>query len=172
MIKCNKIVCSLESLDILKEIIKFDVIILEEIETVANQFDSCTMKSLSVKNFELLCKYINHADKVFVADAFVMNRTLDFINHFDGDKALLINDTNICNYKAIEVHEDLILDVLFKSLKSGENNYCCFGSERKMRKFIKIIEDKNILKKEETLYYSSSSDDIKNSHTFKNVNTE
>jgi hypothetical protein len=137
-----------------------------------NQLDSPTMNGLTIPNFNLLCLYINNAEKVFVADAFIMNRTLMFTNNFTGDKALIINDKHNTNRTATEVHEDLILDVLIKSINKGENNFCCFGSQTKLRKFIDKILEMGILKRNEIIYYTSSSDDIIKKESLKNINGE
>lgn len=173
LIKKKFIVCSLESLHVLQEIKKFDVVIMDECETILNQFDSTTLtsKGLAIPNFNYLKEYIKKSDKVIYADAFIMNRTLDFIRTFNGDKILLINDTVKYNYKSIEVHEDFILSVLIKSIQKGENNFCCFGSESKMRRFINVIvNDLKLLTLDEILYYSSTSDDNKAKNTLNDIN--
>lgn len=172
IIKNKKIVCSLESLQDIKEIEKFDIIILDESETILNQLDSPTMNGLTIPNFNLLCLYINNSEKVFVADAFIMNRTINFTNNFTGEKALIINDKHNTSRTATEVHEDLILDVLIKSIKKGENNFCCFGSQSKLRKFMYKILEMGILKRDEIIYYTSSSDDNKKKKSLSNINGE
>ena len=37
---------------------KFDIIILDESETILNQLDSSTMKGVTILNYNLLCFYI------------------------------------------------------------------------------------------------------------------
>jgi hypothetical protein len=170
--KYKKIVCSLESLQDIKEIEKFDIIILDESETILNQLDSSTMKGVTILNYNLLCFYINNSEKVFVADAFIMNRTINFINNFTGEKALIINDKHNTSRTATEVHEDLIFDVLIKSINKGENNFCCFGSQSKLRKFMHKIIEMNILKRDEIIHYTSTSDDNKTKKTLNNINGE
>ncbi len=168
----KKICCSLESLNDLNSIKKFDIIIIDEVETVLNQLDSATMKGSTVKNYELLKYFINTSEKVFVADAFIMNRTIDFTNNFNGDKTIIINDKPIIKRQAVEIHEELIFDVLIDSIKKDGKNYCCFGSEKRMRRYYDDIIKLDLLKKDEILYYCSTADDFKTKETLNNINEE
>jgi hypothetical protein len=170
--KHKKICCSLESLRDLEFIDKFDIIILDEVETVLNIFSSPTMKGNTTYNYNLLKSYIDKSERVFAADAFITNRTIDFINNFQGDKTIIINEKPNIERIAIEVHENIILNVLCDSIKKGEKNYICFGSAKKLNLFYDTIIKNKLLEKEEILYYMSSSDDNETKRTLNNINNE
>ena len=170
--KHKKICCSLESLQDLEIIEKFDIIILDEVETVLNIFSSPTMKGNTTYNYNLLKSYIEKSERVFAADAFITNRTIDFINNFKGDKTIIINEKPNIEREAVEVHENKILNVLCDSIKRGEKNYVCFGSAKKLNLFYDSIIKNKLLEKEDILYYTSTADDNKTKETLNNINNE
>lgn len=170
--KHKKICCSLESLRDIEFIDKFDIIILDEVETVLNIFSSPTMKGNITYNYNLLKSYIDKSERVFAADAFITNRTIDFINNFKGDKTIIINEKPNIERGAIEIHENKILNVLCDSIKRGEKNYVCFGSAKKLNLFYDSIIKNKLLEKEDIIYYKSSADDNETKKTLNNINNE
>jgi len=168
----NKICCSLESLDDVEYIDKFDIIILDEVETVLNILSSQTMENKTLYNYNLLKSYIDKSERVFAADAFITNRTIDFINNFKGDKTIIINEKPNIERRAIEIHENKILNVLCDSIKRGEKNYVCFGSAKKLNLFYDSIIKNKLLEKEDIFYYTSTADDNKTKETLNNINNE
>jgi hypothetical protein len=94
---------------------------------------------------------------------------LIFFNQYEDNKTLIINEIPIIEREAVELHEEQILNKMMEKLKEDKKIYCVYGSERKLRQHIKYIIDEGILKREEILYYCSTSDD-KNKELLKNVN--
>lgn len=168
----NKMCCSLESLNEIEYIDKFDIIILDEVETVLNILSSQTMGNKTLYNYNLLKSYIDKSERVFAADAFITNRTIDFINNFKGDKTIIINEKPNIERGAFEVHENKILNMLCDSIKRGEKNYVCFGSAKKLNLFYDSIIKNKLLEKEDIIYYKSTAGDKETKETLNNINNE
>ena len=76
--KHDFIVCQLESLATLKD--KFELVILDEVESILNQFQSTTMHNVMdyvIKRFEHIIK---NATYLISADAFVLDRSIDVLS--------------------------------------------------------------------------------------------
>ena len=83
---------------------KYDLIIIDEIESVLNQFNSPTFKGKSSKSFELLvalCK--NPQTKIISLDGDMNDRTYSFVDYFGN----ALNIVNTCNFntKSINMYE-------------------------------------------------------------------
>ena len=81
--KENFIVCQLESLASVRA--SFDLVVMDESESILAQFDSSTIKGFDVvahrfHDIMKSCKY------TVWADAFVLDRSLVMCNHFRGDE--------------------------------------------------------------------------------------
>ena len=110
-------------------------------------------------------------NKIICADAYLSNRTIDFFNenYKHEKKTIIINNVPTNERKAFLLHEQQYYYYMKKALENNEKIYCVFGSEKKMRKTIKKLEDDGILKEDERLYYCSSCDD-KNKKLLLDVN--
>ena len=169
--KYDKLVISLESIHYIEEVEKFDIILLDESETILKQLDSETIKGKLYNNYKTLKRFIKNSEKVFIADAFITNRSINFINNFKGDKTIIINDKPNIKRTAYKLSEDKLIKKLIESIKKKEKNYICFGSNSKQKKIINYLIENDILKKEENLSYSSCGDDS-NNELLKNINVE
>ena len=151
----DSIIISIESLYKLNSEIKFDFIILDEIESLLNQFNSNTCKN---KNncFKKLLDFIKSTNKIIYADAFITSRTIKFLNNFNESK-LIINNPKYENNKKAFVYNDesLLINKMLDDLKEGKKIYAHFTSCNKGVSILKQILEQNILKEEETIFYSS-----------------
>eukprot|EP01038_Epipyxis_sp_PR26KG_P016009 gene16009-21726_t len=102
---------------------KYDCVIIDEIETVLNQFSSSTMKHVR-DCWHVMISCIDYCNWCVLADAFVLNRTLDFVrgvNNNDGS-ILMIHNTKpyLQGRKAIQISQDLYNEHLISNLKSNK----------------------------------------------------
>lgn len=76
----DRLAIQVESLHRLEDINihnNYDLVILDEIESILYQFSSTTNKEPQI-NFNVFVKVVAYAEKVVMADAFITNRTLQF----------------------------------------------------------------------------------------------
>ena len=124
----NRIIVQLESLHLLEKLgsIKpYDLIVLDEIESLLYHFDSSTITSRSENTFKLLLLLcINKNTKVIGMDADLNLRSLEFIKDVSKDYKIIVN-----NY----VKEDIILNMVnnkdywINEIKTSikNNKKCC-----------------------------------------------
>jgi hypothetical protein len=95
--KAKNLLISTESLHYLEDTNKFDVLVIDEIESLLNNWDSTTHGKNLENNFYNFKALIQHTKKIILLDAFTTTKTIDFI------KSLGISDSDIitytCNYK-------------------------------------------------------------------------
>jgi hypothetical protein len=84
----NLIVCC-ESLNYLEDTSKYDVVVIDEIESVLNTWDSETHTKNIVKNFKNFCDLLINSKKIILLDAFTTQKTINFL------KSLNIHDNII-----------------------------------------------------------------------------
>lgn len=124
----DRIICQIESLDKLLfinadgllEIPKYDLVILDEIESDLAHFRSPTIKD-NVKSFELLKTIIKYSTKVLALDGDFHNRAFSYLDYFG--KSLIVE--NICQKnkkKFIFTNDRILFDrKITKAIKKGEN---------------------------------------------------
>jgi len=99
----DKLAIQVESLHRLRGInidSRYDLVILDEIESILNQFSSETNKRLD-ESFSAFLDIIHFSKKVIMADAFISNRTVHFAKNFvknaDGTPKKQLRETNTHN---------------------------------------------------------------------------
>jgi len=80
--KYDSIICSVESLHYIPEGKTFDLIIMDECESILKQFNSATAKA-SYMCFHILHSLVKKCKKIVYADAFISNRTIDYVETFN-----------------------------------------------------------------------------------------
>jgi hypothetical protein len=90
-IGCNRLVVQLESLHKIDTSIHYDYIVLDEIESILKQFSSTTLHTCGI-TYQILEELITNAKKIIYSDAFISNRTLDFIREM---RKLIINSKQV-----------------------------------------------------------------------------
>jgi len=173
----ESLIISVESLYKLDFNNKYDVIILDEIESILNQFSSTTCKN---KNncYNTLLQFINNSNKIIYADAFISCRTYEFLNNFSDEKAIIINNVHE-NEKTVNIYndEDEIINKLLDELRNGVKIYAHYASCTKGQQILNKIHADQILKQYETIYYSSNEtikegEQITNNKKLSNINEE
>ena len=146
----------------------YDVVVLDECESVFAQFSSTTMNNKQLETWNRLSSFIESSSKVVYADAFLTNRTLDICRHFNnnGEGVCLIqNETPAIRRIAEEVNSDSFCSHLLQSIKKNEKNYVCYSSLSKLQKHMNMLRgaslvDANVKEvMDNSLIYHSQADD-------------
>ena len=142
VISCKKVFISIESLHKLTKS-KYDIVIIDECESVFSSLSSSHLKESS-GSFNTLCRYLREANNKIYADAFITNRTLDLVDKLDSsEKIRIIQNTRLPEQRtAYECkNHDELFSRMISDLEKGKKIY--FYCEVR-----KILEDlKEILKK-------------------------
>ena len=125
-LESDKLICQIQSLyklvpenDFLGvpiEIPSYDLVIIDEIESVLAHYKSTTLKNPRF-TFDLMCSIIHNSKKLLVLDGDFHNRSYDFIKSF-GESRILKNE-----YKKVErtlfllIRETILKARLMKTLK-------------------------------------------------------
>lgn len=101
----------------------YDFIIIDESETVLNQFSSSTMVEVR-KCWDVLRNCIDKCSFCVLADAFILNRSLDFVKGVRQSRdhiSILINDKPFLkDRKCIQVSQDKYNDLVVEKLKDDK----------------------------------------------------
>lgn len=101
----------------------YDYIILDEVETILNQFSSSTMQHVN-NNFDTLAQYISQAEVTILADAFITTRTMEYLKSIKirRDKITLLKNTQLFlkDREAIQVNGVDFINNILDALKSGK----------------------------------------------------
>ena len=151
---------------------KYDLVIIDEVESVLNQFNSHTFKGNAPKAFELLEIICKTAGKIITLDGDIGDRSNNFVDHFGKS----INIINLCKpiqntlnilhkgKQALQQMENLIAKDLDENKKIV---VCCMSATYALELKTKILTkypEKKIL-----LYLSTTADDEKKN--IKNINS-
>ncbi len=152
----DNLVIQLESLyKILSKgaVIPFDLIILDECESVFNQFSSSTfLKSITkLKNIDTFKTLTNNSKQIIFMDAFITKRTIDTIRIFrPNDNVVLVNNKyrngglvfNELNNKYNNIEETIAEDI-FNRLEKGEKIYGFISSKKSIKEIERILTFKS-----------------------------
>lgn len=148
----------------------YDLLIIDESESVLTQADSSTNKENQRKNFKLLKKLCNISNKMVFLDGDITNKSLSFINNFSENNIVIKN--NYQTKKSIHVTRNYgkFFNSIVEDIKQKKKLYiCCMSSEDSenyMRKLQDLFLDLKILR-----IYGTMSEQ-KKIEIFKNVNEE
>ena len=131
----SKFIISVESLHKIQRR-EYDVVCLDESESLFAQFSSPTMAGNQIQTWDILSEIIGGAKKVVYADAFLTSRTIDIVKHFagaGGDRITLIqNATSPVERTAVEILPDVFCKTLMTKLKDEKKIYACYSSASKL----------------------------------------
>ena len=144
----------------------YDLVIVDEVESILAQFNSPTFKGMSKECFEFVQNIIINSKKMIVLDGDINDRTYRFIDTF-GNSIKLVNDIKI-NQRHFVVTRDefLYLKKIEKDLNNDLNVVIVSMSSNKCEFFKSYFEEK-IPKLRVLIYTGSSGDDTR--EDFKNV---
>ena len=73
---------------------EYDLVIIDESESILNQFQAETFKGKSKNSFEFMYNVIYNSKKLLVLDGDISNRTYKFIKNF-GECVNIVNDIKV-----------------------------------------------------------------------------
>ena len=177
---CDRVIIQLESLlklrnevlffdenEINYEIPSYDLIIIDEIESILNQFNSPTFKGKNKDTFEFLTEIINNSKKLICLDGDINERAYNYIKNF-GPSINIENDykKNIKIFNIIDKNEEFNKYIL-NSLGKNEKIALVSQSRTKADEYYQLI--KNFNDTLNILLYTSMTDD-EEKIKLKNVN--
>ena len=132
--KCDRVICSIESIHRLNDQV-YDLVIMDESETILNTFTSPTLKQVknSIESFQMIIK---NSGKIICMDAFTTSRTTNFINNImpsSRKKLLRINEFKPVHRTAYELSSGKALIRKIKEklqlgkkcvVATASNSYC------------------------------------------------
>ena len=142
----------------------YDLVIIDEIESILNHFSSQTIKD-SYNTYEYLQEIINNSSKLIVLDGDTSNRTYNYITYF-GISINIENDAKF-NKKHFEIIEDdnEFMNEIYNELDAKNKIVICSQSKRDVEIIVKTLNDKY----EDLEIYSYTSLDS-DTNQLKNVN--
>ncbi len=118
----DRVCVQVESLHKIKDKKEYDVVILDEIETILNQYSSTTMVH-GRETFELLEHFILKAKHTIMADAFITTRTIEYVKSMKTrrDNVTMIKNTRpfLEKREAIQIHGRDFIPLVLEALKEG-----------------------------------------------------
>jgi hypothetical protein len=117
----NRICIQVESLHKISR--NYDIVVLDEIETILNNYSSATMTKVR-DSWQTLLDCIANCKHCITADAFILQRSIDFVKELSGRSKnsgiLMIHNTKpyLENRKAIQLSQDLFDSHLIDNLKN------------------------------------------------------
>ena len=131
----------------------FDLIIIDECESVLKQFSSQkTMIQKFKKTYDKLCHLIKQSKKVIWGDAFITQRTINFVHWFKEPITYIQNISSPVKRKAFEINNDDIN----KHIIENSPSYACFSSKNEILKFQAEIPSTKTSK----IYHADTDDDF------------
>ena len=177
--KCDKLAIQLESLHKLNRE-DFDIVVLDESESILKQFSSKTMRGKHIDTYNKLKGVINHSTKILFADAFITDRTIKFASSFDDDDTIgyIENMSLPSKREAVQIHEEDFVEMIINSMKKKERVYVACGTLKKVKEIehsIKSLRETeaslvHLQDKDMIFYHSDTNDEVDN--TLKNVVSE
>jgi len=143
------------------EIPSYDLVIIDEIESILSQFNSTTFKGKSKECFELVSAIIKNSKKLITLDGDVGNRTYNFIQEM-GNSINIINTIKknkrhyILTKNREKYNADILLDIL-----DNKKIVIVSMSSKKCKEYYDLITSK-FENKKVLIYTGKSSDRCKN----------
>ena len=156
----NKIIVQLESLHYLNknfEIDPFDLIVLDEIESILYHFDSSTIAENSKNTFNLLYELcINKTTKIIAMDADINSRSIEYIKNINKNYNFVVNEY-ISNdiFLNMTNNKDYFINKIKESISKNEK--CCIISLS--TKLLYQIEEFLIKDKTKYIMHTRDTDD-------------
>ncbi|RZK20306.1 MAG: hypothetical protein EOO43_11225, partial [Flavobacterium sp.] len=142
----------------------FDVVIIDEVETVLNQFSSSTM--VYVRDcWRVFTECIRQSSQCILADAFVLNRTLDFVRGVcEGEEITMLSNesTYLQGRKCIQVSQDLLNVAVIDALNKDKRVVYISSSREDLTRLERQIRDACPTKKLKVYDRDSDKNDLKN----------
>lgn len=155
----DKLVISLESLHLLEGATAFDVIHIDECESILSIFTSKTMGGRHLVAYHVLVDFIKRARKVIFASAFITRKTINFVNFLDMPTCYIRNITKPPAREAVEVPPDKYDDLLLQNIKDGLKPFVCWSSLTRHKEFNEKLKEQVPEAYNNQFIYTSETDD-------------
>lgn len=161
----NSLAIQIESLHKIRSKV-YDYIILDEVETIMNQFSSTTMEHVN-NNFDALEYLISQAEATILADAFMNTRTMEYLKSIKTrrDKITLLKNTQLFlkDREAIQINGADFIDNVITALKSGKKIALISTSREDLLEYERAIRMNPDTQNKKIKYYDkcSNKDDLK-----------
>ncbi len=141
--KSDKVIISLESILKLGKERVYDFVVVDESETLLSNFSSETLGNKTYEIYDTFENILINARKVVVMDAFLSNRSLQYMKGlYKNENILYIENKKIntkiqarmMNYRANETFLKI-----YEYIKNGEKLYMTFSSNKKMMQFKEFL---------------------------------
>lgn len=133
----SRLVVSLESIYRIDRKEGYDLIVLDECESVWKTFSSQTMAGHYNAAYKKLLELIRSSKRTVYADAFIMNRTLGFVRHLKEPAVMIVNHTLNPDRPVrttFELSADLLGDKMVEKILEGKKVFICSGSKSTLDK--------------------------------------
>jgi hypothetical protein len=144
----------------------YDLVVLDEIESILSSVDSETHRGKNKNNFNMLLSIARQSGKVIALDGDISNRSLSFLNSI-GDTTCITNtyvDSKVIHFQN---DENKFNDHLISSLNIGKKFYVACMCASDANYLHKMVENKTDKK---SLLITSDMCDIKKKDIFDNIN--
>lgn len=155
--EADRVIISVDSIDKLfrtGNTEKFDLIIIDEVESIIKQFNSSTLR-FKRKTFEDIEFIIKHCSKVLTLDADYSNRSYDYLNYF-GNQRIIINTNTSRSRKFIFTRDNKKFNNKLMNDIKQKKNIAVFGLSAN---YLLSLQDELNNKGIKTLLHSGKSDD-------------
>ena len=151
-----------------EQINQYDLIIVDEIESVLNQFNSPTFKNKSKETFEYFTELLRFSKKCIFLDGDIFDRSYSFINSISLEQINIINNIKMeeKTYNIVNDRNEYINDII-TDLNNNKNIAIISQSRSECDNFYNLLTDK--FKNKIIKIYTSFTDDIEKQ---KDINDE
>lgn len=141
--KYDKVMISCESLHKLENTSKFDVVIIDEIETLLCNWDSATHGDNIDNNWTKFKELINNSKKVILLDAFTTTKTINFMNDMKVNDIITYTSDAKPKQKILKqhLHLDLTVKSIINDLDAGKKLYVFYAYKSSGKKGRDSIEE-------------------------------
>jgi hypothetical protein len=160
MSKENRLVIQCESLHYLGLKRQYDVVVIDEVESVLNTWISETHGNNLLQNWDNFKGVVGNSGKVIMLDAFTSMKTISFIRDLEGDSEYPIEIISrkepnperkmvmVNKYKDIGKNRQEWLNIMVQYLREGKSIFCFYPHKRGNARNYSITEVESILKEQ------------------------
>ena len=147
---------------------QYDLIIIDECESVLNQFNSPTFKNKSKETFQYFTELLSYSKKCIFLDGDLSNRSFSFINSISLEQINIINEFKIEKkiYNIVNDRNEYINNII-NDLDNNKNICIVSQSRTECENFYKLLSNK--FENKVIKIYTSFSDDLEKQ---KDINIE
>ena len=152
----KRVICSIESLHRLEDS-KYDVLILDEIETILASITSETNYREYDANMKVWENLVKKAKKFFIADAYLTHRTTDFFSRIPGESHAMVHDWTYRPKTMLRYEDPRDFLEKFKELAlAGKRIYMvCLSKKQMLSTFAPFLKENGI---SHLIYHQQSGD--------------